>query len=209
MIKRQSVVMTTLGSASSAQASGTPQEGADQQTGAGAAPAIHSGAWRHEPGVADYAEGIIDGILIERVIWGGQAVPKASGSTQTAGPGYTWYRFWLAQDDQIVERYYDGDGQLVGTQVDLCLPLEITEVAWSTRDLLLDLWISPDWRVTVRGEAVFEEAIRRGQITALQATWAEEHLRQLTRAIAQRRFPPPMVRNWQVDLRSIHEVLAR
>jgi hypothetical protein len=31
----------------------------------------------------------------------------------------------------------------------------------------------------------------------------------LTGAISQRRFPPAMVRNWQVDLRRIQEALAK
>ena len=40
-------------------------------------------------------------------------------------------------------------------------------------------------------------------------TRLEEHVRRLTGAIAQRRFPPAMVRNWQVDLRRIQEALAK
>ena len=48
----------------------------------------------------------------------------------------------------------------------------------------------------------------RKELTEEEARWAEEHVRRLTGAIAQRCFPPAMVRNWQVDLRRIEEALA-
>jgi predicted RNA-binding protein associated with RNAse of E/G family len=73
----------------------------------------------------------------------------------------------------------------------------------------LDIWISPQGQVTVGNETAFDAAVRGGQISPEEAIWAEEHVRRLTGAIAQRRFPPAMVRNWQVDLRRIQEALAK
>jgi predicted RNA-binding protein associated with RNAse of E/G family len=88
------------------------------------------------------------------------------------------------------------------------MPMVIGEREWTTNDLLLDIWISPDGRVTVRNETAFEAAVADGSLSIDEASWAEEHVRRLTAAIAQRRFPPPLVRNWQVDLRRIQEALA-
>jgi predicted RNA-binding protein associated with RNAse of E/G family len=169
---------------------------------------IRSGEWQNLPGVADYLAGLIDDVLIERAIWGGP--PEAAGNGRApAGRGHIWYRFWLWRDDQVVERYFDAQGQALGTQVDLCMPLQASGPQWTARDLLLDIWISPQGQVTVSNEAVFEAAVSGGQISPEEARWAEEHVRRLTGAIAQRRFPPPMVRNWQVDLRRIQEALAK
>jgi hypothetical protein len=61
----------------------------------------------------------------------------------------------------------------------------------------------------VSNEAAFEAAVSGGELSEEEARWAEEHVRRLTGAISQRRFPPAMVRNWQVDLRRIQEALAR
>ena len=105
---------------------------------------IRSGEWQGLPGVADYLAGLIDDVLIERVGWSqaGRGDGGHGGRVLT-GPGHIWYRFWLWRDDQVVERYFDAQGQALGTQVDLCMPLQVGEREWTARDLLLDIWISP------------------------------------------------------------------
>ena len=172
-------------------------------------PLIRSSEWRGLPGAAHYMAGLLDDLLVERVIWAEGAETRAAGGQIVAAPGHIWYRFWLWRDDQIVERYFDAAGQALGTQVDVCMPIEAGEQGWIARDLLLDIWIAPDGRVTVRREAEYEAALAAGQLSADEAGWAEPHLRRLTTAIAQRRFPPAMVRNWQVDLQRIEETLQR
>lgn len=170
---------------------------------------IESGDWQQLPGVADYFAGLVDDVLIERVIWGDGWAAAPPGGRQLAGYGFIWYRYWVWRDDQLVERYYDKSGGLLGTRIDVCTPMEIEERHWRTRDLLLDIWIAPDGRVTVTNEAAFDAAVVAGEITAEEAEWAEAHVRRLTGAISQNRFPPAMVRNWQVDIRRIEGVLER
>lgn len=170
---------------------------------------IESGDWQGESGVADYFAGLVDDVLIERVIWGDGCLPVERAGRQLTGYGFIWYRFWVWRDDQLVERYYDRRGELLGTQIDVCAPMEIQERHWRTRDLALDIWIAPDGRVTVANEAAFDAAVAAGEISEEEATWAEAHVRRLTAAIAQGRFPPAMVRNWQVDIRRIENLLER
>ena len=172
-------------------------------------PDIRSGEWRSLAGARHYLAGLLDDLLIERVIWGDGAETAAAGGSLPARPGQVWYRFWLWRDDQVVERYFDAAGQPLGTQIDVCMPIRVAEEGWAARDLLLDIWIAPDGRVTVRREAEFEAAAAAGLFSQDEITWAEEHVRRLTTAIAQRRFPPAMVRNWQVDLQRIEETLQR
>ena len=170
---------------------------------------IESGDWQKRSGVADYFAGLVDDVLIERVIWGDGWLGIERAGRQLIGYGFIWYRFWVWRDDQIVERYYDQSGALLGTRIDVCTPMEIEERQWRTRDMVLDIWIAPGGRVTVANEAAFDAAVDAGAITAEEAEWAEAHVRRLTGAIAQGRFPPAMVRNWQVDIRRIEDVLAR
>lgn len=169
---------------------------------------IENGEWNGLPGVADYVFGLVDDVLIERAIWGDGWRPAERAGRQVAGYGFIWYRFWLWRDDQLVERYYDREGALLGTQIDVCTPMVADEQRWRTQDLLLDIWIAPDGRVTLGNEPAFDAAVAAGVIPTEEAARAEAHVRRLTTAIAQGRFPPAMVRNWQVDVRRIHAMLA-
>lgn len=168
---------------------------------------IVSGEWASLPGVADYRWAMLGDILVERLIWGWQAEPQQLANLLVAQPGYVWFRFWLPRDDQVVERYYDATGRLLGTHVDVCAALSAVGDGWATTDLLLDIWIWPDGRVTVRNEQAFERAVAEGVLTPHEAQRAETQVRALTLAIAQKRFPPALVRNWQLDIKVIREAL--
>lgn len=172
---------------------------------------IQRGQWAEWPGALDYRSAWLSDMLVERVIWGQpaaalQQIGQAQG--KPAGPGSVWFRFWLPKDGQIVEKYFDRLGACLGIQADVCMPLVMVgEVCW-TADLLLDIWINAEGRVTVRNEAAFDRAAAEGLLSADEASYAEQHLRRLTGAIAQGRFPPPLVRNWQIDLERLSETLS-
>jgi predicted RNA-binding protein associated with RNAse of E/G family len=165
---------------------------------------IRSGDFGDPEAVQDYRSERLGEMLVERVIWGLQGHCERDGRL-LAAPGYVWFRFWLPRYAQVVERYYTGDGKPLGTQIDVCMPIVCDNAGCRARDLLLDLWIDPDGRVVLHGETGFEDAIRNGELSAEEAGHAEQHLRVLTAAIAQDRFPPPFVRNWQVDLHRLGE----
>lgn len=188
----------------------------------GAAP-IYSGQWLAWPDVRDYRAAQLGDILAERLVWSATAGLLHRGGVTIAGPAYIWFRFWLPRDSQVVEKYFDAHGQTLGMQIDVCMPLAALPVhlrtgpfaaakeplaGWFTTNLLLDIWITADGQVTVRNEAAFEQAVRAGALSEAEAAWAEERVRTLTSAIARRRFPPALVRNWQVDLRRIQETLS-
>jgi predicted RNA-binding protein associated with RNAse of E/G family len=166
---------------------------------------IRSGDFGDPDAVQDYRSERLGEMLVERVIWGPQGHCERNGRV-LAAPGYVWFRFWLPRYAQVVERYYMGDGKPLGTQIDVCMPIVCDNAGCRARDLLLDLWIDPDGRVVLLGEAGFEDAIRSGDLSPDETSHAEQHLRVLTAAISQDRFPPPFVRNWQVDRRRIDEV---
>lgn len=158
---------------------------------------IRSGELGDSAVVEGYRAEHIGEAFVERVIWGQIPAPRYLAGTIVADTGYIWYRFWLPHQRQVVERYYAPDGRLVGTQVDVCGSMTCDGGGCRAVDLMLDIWLAPDGRVTMHNEAAFEEVLSAG---ACEAESAERHVRELTAAIASGRFPPPLVRNWQVDL---------
>jgi predicted RNA-binding protein associated with RNAse of E/G family len=138
-------------------------------------------------------------VLVERIIWRELPAPRTLFGAVVAVSGAIWYRFWLPSHGQVVERYFLPDGTALGAHIDVCGPLECDEHGCVADDYILDIWIDPHGRVTVHNEDEFDRAVLVGELNAEQAQRAEAHLRELTAAIARNRFPPPLVRNWQID----------
>ena len=189
----------------------------------GGARLIYSGQWQALPEAHGYYAAMLGDLLAERLVWGPQAPLVQRGNLTVGGPGYIWFRFWLLRDLQVVEKYFDAQGQALGTQIDVCMPLAELPPrlrlgtfasadkqidGYCTTDLLLEIWIAVDGQVIVRNEAAFEQAARDGTLTAGEVHWAEERVRKLTSAIAQRRFPPALIRNWQLDVQKVQESLS-
>jgi hypothetical protein len=142
-------------------------------------------------------------LLVERVVWGAGATALRHHETVIADEGFVWYRYWLRSHASIAERYFGPDGIGVGTRVPLCGPLQCDETGCRAADWLLYIWLAPDGTVTIRDEDLFDGAVQRGELSPDDVSYAENHLRQLTAAIARGRFPPALVRNWQIDPRRV------
>jgi predicted RNA-binding protein associated with RNAse of E/G family len=149
--------------------------------------------------VEDYRIELLGDMLVERIIWRELPTPRTLFGAVVADSGAIWYRFWLPQHGQVVERYFLPDGTSLGAHIDVCGPLQCDEQRCVADDFILDIWIDPQGRVTVHNEDEFDRAVLVGELSAEQAQRAEAHLRELTAAIARNRFPPPLVRNWQID----------
>ncbi len=166
---------------------------------------IESSEWQFNDLMVDYRFEWPGDMLVERATWHANA-PEQQVVIQGAEPvtialaGYIWFRFWLADEEQLVERYFDNDGQPVGTYVPICMPLERQGRNYITTELLLGLWIAADGRVTVRHEEEFDQAVSSGTITPVESERAEIRIRELTGAIAQKQFPPALVRNFSIKL---------
>jgi predicted RNA-binding protein associated with RNAse of E/G family len=169
---------------------------------------IRSGEFGDATAIQDYRFERLGEVLVERVIWRMSAPAQRRGQVVVSGPGYVWFRFWVLAHDQVLERYYGEQGQLIGTQIDVCMPPTGDERDWRAKDLYLDIWVTPDGRVTLSGETSFDQAAQQGRLSQQEVQYAEEHVRRLTAGIAQGRFPPPIVRRWQVDPSRIHGTIA-
>ena len=137
-------------------------------------------------------------VLVERATWGPGEV-HFIGTTRIVDEGFIWVRFWLPQDEAVVTRVFDSEQDPVGTLIDVTMPLLKATESFEALDLFLDIWITPEERVVVFSEDEFEEAVRENVLTAGEAKRAEHHLRDLTTKIARHAFPPPLVRNFQLE----------
>ena len=169
---------------------------------------IRSGVFGDPAFVHAYRFELLGDALVERVIWRRLPEPRALFGAVVADTGAVWYRFWLPQHDQVVERYYLADGTPLGIHIDVCGPIMCDESGCRADDYILDIRIDAAGRVTVHNEEEFERSVLLGELSPEAARQAEAHLRELTAAIARNRFPPPLARNWQIDLSRIREAVA-
>ncbi|CAN5444612.1 hypothetical protein BH10CHL1_BH10CHL1_43820 [soil metagenome] len=161
---------------------------------------ITNGVWETAPYMADYRAEWFSEMLVERVTWSPLAPLRWIGDHVIAGPGYVWFRFWLLENEIMVEKYFDAAGQVVGFYAAIGMPIQRRVSTLQLRTLILALWLKPDERVTVLHEDEFDQAVAAGTITPVEAEQAEFRIRELTLAIVQKRFPPAMVRNFTIKL---------
>ncbi len=159
-------------------------------------PPLFSGMWRSAPHMGDYRSEWLQEMLVERVTWGAEAPTVQLRGTTVAAPGHIWFRFWLAEQEQVVEKYFDAKRQPVGLYVPLCAPLQRQGESYATTSLLLALWLDLPGRVMMMHEAEFESAAASGRMTPSQAELAEANIRILTGGVAAGTFPLALVRNF-------------
>lgn len=167
---------------------------------------IESGEWRFDESLIDYRAEWPGNMLVERVTWGPNAcvinTAKLPGYEPCiiAAPNYIWFRFWLSDDDQIVERYFAPHGEPVGTYLPITMELQKNGREFQTSTLILGLWIAEDGRVTVLNESEFDAAVAASDVNPVESERAEMRIRALTGVVAQKRFPPALIRNFKVSV---------
>jgi uncharacterized protein len=159
---------------------------------------LNNGEWQAEPQFTDYRSEWLSEILIERALWTPDALVQRLGPVVIAAPNYVWLRFWLVSNDLLVEKYFDDTGQAVGYYAPICVSLQRKAGKLRMKLLTLAVWIEPDGRVTVLNEAEFDKLVSQGEVTPVEAEQAEQRIRELTTAIGQKRFPPAIVRNFEI-----------
>jgi len=159
-----------------------------------------SGAWQKHREMTDYRAEWLGSLLVERADWREDSFPRSVDSVQIAGPGFVWFRFWLPEQNQVVEKYFDPAGTEVGIYVPVTEDLQRQGETWRTTELVLAIWILPNGRVAVLREDDFDAAVVQEILTPVAIEHAERRIRELTTAIAQEQFPPPIVRNFEIKV---------
>lgn len=160
---------------------------------------IQSGEWRDDPHIADYRAEWLSGLLVERVRWREEADPRLLEGVQVGEPAGVWFRFWLPEPRQIVEKYFNAAGETIGIYMPVSDPIQLQGEQYTTLHLLLGLWLAPSGRLTVVGEDRFEDAIEQAQLSDEQVRWAEARIREITADIHRDRLPPPLIRNFSIE----------
>ncbi|MEZ4867981.1 MAG: hypothetical protein R3C14_42025 [Caldilineaceae bacterium] len=158
------------------------------------------GDWQQAAQLIDYRTEWLSTVVVERATWDASAPEYLLGETVVAKPGYVWLRFWLLEEEVVVEKYFDDQGNALGYHVPICMPVQRRDDHLETVALTLALWITPNDRMTVLFEKRFEEAVAGGVIAPVEAEHAEFQIREFTTAIARSHFPPALVRNFAIDV---------
>ena len=159
-----------------------------------------SGDWSQHASMTDYRAEWFNSLLVERAAWTDQAPTVELLDTVIGAPGFVWFRFWLPDLDQLVEKYFDAEGTAIGLYLPVCRPLQREDKAYRTSDLILAIWYNADKRVFVLREEEFEEVVHEQRLTSHEAERAETRIRELTAAIFREEFPPPLVRNFAIAM---------
>jgi hypothetical protein len=164
--------------------------------------AIASREWQNVPQLIDYRSEWLSDVLVERATWKEDAPVRTlsdfSAAVTIAAPGFIWLRFWFKTDNHLVEKYLNPAGGTVGFYAPICMPFEQAAGRLVAKFLLLALWIDQAGRIIVLGEQEFEHAVAAGTLAPVEIEQAEYRIRELTRAIGQKRFPPALVRNFSL-----------
>lgn len=159
---------------------------------------ISSGAWQNVPDMTDYRTEWLTGMLVERATWLAGAPVQRIGSTVVGAPGYVWFRFWLQEQEQIVEKYYDVERRTVGYYAPICAGWRRRDTRIVAPSLILGLWVDQKERVTVMFEEAFERAAHQGDLTPIEVEHAEFRIRELTLGVNRRKWPPAVARSLEI-----------
>lgn len=157
-----------------------------------------SGVWQQAPYMVDYRSELLDDLLVERASWDRNAPEQRIAGQLIAATGFVWFRFWFAEGEQLIEKYFDTQRKPVGYFMPISTTWRRRDTHWSATDLILGLWLDVAGHMTVLNEDRFEQAVVNQSISATDVEHAEQRLRRLTLSISQRRFPPPLVRNFAI-----------
>ncbi len=165
---------------------------------------IESGDWLHDPEMGDYRAEWLTDVLVERATWQAHATPRTLGPELAqviiVQPAFVWARFWFRREGWVVEKYFNQLGRTIGYRAPICGPIDHQSGKLLADVYCLALWIAEAGRVHVVGEDQFDRSVAAGDVTPVALEQAEQRIRELTTLTAQRRFPPPFVRNFGILL---------
>ena len=132
-------------------------------------PIIASGDWQRQDHLSDYRYEWLNDMLVERATWDASAPQQQLGAVTIAGPGYIWFRFWLAEGDRIVDKYFDPQGAPIGMYAHVGMGLPHHGRGFSMVALILGLWITDSDDDKTNADA--PDTLRYYDVEYNYATW--------------------------------------
>ncbi len=126
------------------------------------------------------------------------------------GSPVVWFTFEEAWHD--IGAFHLPDGAPTGHYANILTPVEFeppsaTRWRWSTMDLCLDVWRSPDGAVRILDREELEEAERSGAVADHLAAGARDEAARLVEGALNDQWPPALVGEWPLE--RAREVLSR
>jgi predicted RNA-binding protein associated with RNAse of E/G family len=122
------------------------------------------------------------------------------GGRRAMEPGchVVWFTFPGVWHD--IGRFYLADLSFAGFYANILTPAEFHGGGrWSTTDLFLDVWLSPDGRLTVLDQDQFQTAIDGGVLPTDVANRALGEVADIEAAARSGQWPPPVVLAWDLE----------
>jgi predicted RNA-binding protein associated with RNAse of E/G family len=114
-------------------------------------------------------EFLSDTLAIGRETWGKLDAPWQESGTIIAEEGYVWLTRWEANKPYIITKFYNANGQEVGTYCDIAKPLRRTADGFEFDDLYLDVWRIPGEKPVLLDEDELAEALAAKYVTQQEA----------------------------------------
>lgn len=115
-----------------------------------------------------------------------------------AGSPAVWFTFPGLMHD--IARFHDANGRFTGIYANIMEPVELqSRLNWRATDLFLDLWLSPDGRLTLLDEDELEGAIAANAIDRPSAERARAEARRLIELHRAGSWPPAVVNDWPIE----------
>jgi predicted RNA-binding protein associated with RNAse of E/G family len=115
-----------------------------------------------------------------------------------AGSDAVWFTFPGLWHD--IGRFHRATGDFTGIYANILTPPSIhSDGAWETTDLFLDVWLTPEGRLTVLDEDQLQEAEANGWISDALAARARKEVRRIEGEFRAGRWPPEVVNEWTLE----------
>ena len=126
-------------------------------------------------------------------------IEKSSFSSSDMGMSGTRMRFWLTGSSHLVEKYFGPDLAPIGWFMPVCDEIANVDRRLQACTLYLGMVANRTRKLVVTGERPLERAVADSRLTRADADRYQERLRQLRKDCLAGRFPPAIVRNFELE----------
>lgn len=144
--------------------------------------------WKTDPDTLDYV--CVD---TQRMV-----MEKARFVSRELHISGTKVRFWLKEHGTVVEKYFAPNLEPVGWFMPICTGFEASQLPLCTDTSFLGMCVSQKRQIVVTGEKSMQQALVSQLLTRQEADSIQAQLRQLRLDCVVRRYPPAIVRNFEL-----------